>query len=74
MTNEEFNIKFQEAISELGEDYASDLLQMLQHPQNNPTVYVSSEEYLRKIITLNNGSSITTIPSEGLRSKIKGIM
>ena len=74
MTNEEFNIKFQEAISDLGEDYASDLLQRLQRSQNNPTVYVSSEEYLRKIVTFNNGSSITTIPSEGLRSKIKEIV
>ena len=74
MTKEEFNIKFQQAISELGEDYASDLLQILQHPQNNPTIYVSSEYYLREIVTFNNGSSITTIPSNGLRSKIKEII
>ena len=45
MTNEEFNIKFQEAISELGEDYASDLLQRLQRHQDNPSIYVSKEYY-----------------------------
>ena len=73
MTKEEFNIEFQQAISDLGEDYATHLLRMLKHPQKNPTIYVSSEYYLREIITFTNDSSITTIPSDGLRSKIKEI-